>query len=597
MNVKSIIESLPGAVAVLDDRMRYVSASPSWLAFFALEPAVEGASVFDGYPPAPAKFRTSIERALAGIPGATGDRVDAVVVTVEDVTELHRSAEQRQLFYSLAVNNRDYVSIRDASYRAVFVNDAGLQLAGLRDFDEARNQPILEFFFPEDVDFVADVFLDKLRRDGSCETEIRFRNFTTGAPVWVHYSAFCLNDADGAFAGMASIARDVSGERLSRERLEEARLKAEQATLDTERRRDEFLTTLAHELRNPIAAICNGLHAILMGAEDASLKAVPMMERQAAHLARLVDDLMEASRMTTGRIELSMERVDLAEALGRAVEDNAELLGAARRAPSVCVAPGIHVDGDPARLAQVFSILLNNAGKYTPVDGTIAVTAEHSDGCVVVRIRDDGIGIPDDMLEPIFDMFAQVNPSKGGVQAGIGVGLSLARRLLDLHCGTIVALSDGLGKGSEFVVRLPLSAQPAEPAPPPDPRPAAAPLRVMVVDDDHDVADSMAMVLECLGCVVEVAYGGAAALDKAPEFMPERMFVDIGMPGMDGHETVKRLRASPGGKDIIVAALTGWGQPEDMKRSADAGFDRHFVKPISVEDIEAFIADKVEGRI
>jgi len=366
------------------------------------------------------------------------------------------------------------------------------------------------------------------------------------------------------------------------------------ALQDADRRKDEFLATLAHELRNPLAPVRNSLHILRLAADDATVARVrAVMERQVDHLVRLVDDLMEVSRITRGKIELRRERTDLARVLRAALETSQPLIDACGHRIEVDLPKEpLPLDVDPVRLAQVFSNLFNNAAKYAECPGDIRVSAWREVGQVAVSVRDDGIGIDPGMLAHVFEMFAQVDGTHRRSQGGLGIGLTLVRSLVQLHGGSVSAHSEGVGRGSEFVVRLPLAAGAeaavAAPAPPPN---EATPMRVLVVDDNRDAADSLGVLLGFLGYVVEVAHDGLGALRAVERFLPSLVLLDLGMPEMDGYEVARRLRAQPDGHALVLVALTGWGQEEDRLRSRQAGFDHHLVKPTDIDALQRLFAE------
>ncbi len=367
--------------------------------------------------------------------------------------------------------------------------------------------------------------------------------------------------------------------------LELARVRAE-----ADRRKDEFLATLAHELRNPLAPIRNGLTVMRLagGDREAVEKARGMMERQVQQMVRLIDELLDLSRISRGKVELRRERVTLASVVTSAVETSRPLIEEAGHELLVRLpAEPVFLNADTTRLAQVFSNLLNNAAKYTERGGHIRLAAEAGNGQVQVSIQDDGIGIPASMLPAIFEMFTQVDRSLEKAQGGLGIGLSIVKRLVEMHGGTVEARSAGHGKGSELIVRLPALASPAA-----EPRPTlgasdggdstepAARRRVLVADDNVDSAESLAMMLELMGNEVRTTHDGVEAVETAEEFRPSVIVLDIGMPRMNGYDACRRIREQPWGREVIIVALTGWGQAEDKRRSKEAGFDRHLVKPI-----------------
>jgi CheY-like chemotaxis protein/two-component sensor histidine kinase len=346
---------------------------------------------------------------------------------------------------------------------------------------------------------------------------------------------------------------------------------------------------LAHELRNPLAPIKNGLQvARLASAGDSLLQeTLGMMDRQLKHLVHLVDDLLDVARISSGKIELRRKRVSLGEVIARSIEATQPLIDAREHTLTVDVASEeVFVDGDFDRLSQVFSNLLSNAAKYTELGGHIRVSLEREQNSALVRVADTGVGIPPEDLQRVFDLFSQVRSHQGLAQGGLGIGLSLIRTLVEMHGGIVTVESGGRGAGSTFTVRLPLALGDSETTSSPElragPTDTTEPfaLRLLVVDDNVDSADSLAMLLEMNGHELDVANSGADALEKAQHIRYDMIFLDLGMPEMDGIETARRLRLLPNGKEIYLVALTGWGQEKDRQRTRAAGFDWHLVKPV-----------------
>ena len=374
---------------------------------------------------------------------------------------------------------------------------------------------------------------------------------------------------------------------------------------ETDRRKNEFLATLSHELRNPLAPMRTAIHALHIGGEwppgAEDLRAI--LERQLDHLTRLVDDLLDVSRITQGKIHLRREAVDLVLKLTYALENCRTPLKAAGHELAVTLPPEpVLVEGDRVRLQQVFENLIINACRYTEPRGRIDVSLALEQGEAVFRIRDNGVGIPEAMMPRIFEMFAQADSSSDRTRHGLGIGLALVKNLVQLHGGSVAVSSDGLGLGSEFVVRLPLLAadaaqrlsarQPAATTPAETPGRA---LRILVVDDNVDAAESMSMLLQILGHQVAVAQDGASALEAARALDPELAFLDIGLPEMDGYEVARRLREGAGGPRTRLIALSGYGTENDRVRSRDAGFIRHLVKPVDPKDLPGIIAGAMEA--
>jgi signal transduction histidine kinase len=374
------------------------------------------------------------------------------------------------------------------------------------------------------------------------------------------------------------------------------RKRLEQALVTADRRKDEFLAVLAHELRNPLAPIRTAVDTMwLKPLEDATLvHCRDVIGRQVEQLTRLVDDLMDVSRITRGNIKLERRPIEVAAIVRRAVETQRPLLDARRHHLIVDIPPEpLVVEGDLTRLAEAVGNLLNNAAKYTEERGTITVTVDRvSDragaaGDVLIRVRDTGMGIPPELLPTVFEMFTQIDHTLHRSQGGLGIGLALVRELVEMHGGHVEGRSEGLGQGSEFALRLPLrpdlreQVRPAEPVA--APTRAAAPLaqcRILVVDDNRDAAQSLAVMLRLTGGEVEVAHDGEEALHMAERQRPDMILLDIGMPGMNGFDVARRIRARPWGARVVLIAQTGWGQDEDRRRAQEAGFDAHLTKPV-----------------
>ena len=358
----------------------------------------------------------------------------------------------------------------------------------------------------------------------------------------------------------------------------------EAALLEADRRKDEFLAVLAHELRNPLAPIRTGLQVMRVAkGDDREVEAVRrMMERQVAHMVRLVDDLLDISRITRDKIELRKERVELASVVGSAVETSRPLIEGQGHSFSIALpAEPVWLDADGTRMAQVLANLLNNAAKYTPPGGNIRLLAETTPGGVEITVEDDGVGIPAAMLTRVFDLFAQVDRTLERSQGGLGIGLTLVKRLVEMHGGSVEARSGG--RGSAFVVRLPTVAGPPPMAIPASRSSADRPRtqrRILVVDDNEDSADSLSLLLGVMNNEVRTAYDGLAGVEAAEEFRPDVILLDIGMPKLNGFDACRRIREQPWGKAIFMIAQTGWGQEDDRRRSREAGFDHHLVKPI-----------------
>lgn len=422
--------------------------------------------------------------------------------------------------------------------------------------------------------------------------EETYRRPKDGLLIHVSVSAAPLYDAVGGVSGLMLVYADI-GERR----------RADQALKDADRRKDEFLATLAHELRNPLAPIRNALHILRLSSDrEANERARSMMGRQLEQLVRLVDDLLDMSRISRGKLELRKQRVPLSAILSSAVETSRSLIDDLGHELTVAQPEQpIILDADLIRLAQVISNLLNNSAKYTDRCGHIQLTAERQGSDVVVSVKDSGIGIAADQLPRIFEMFSQVDRSLERSQGGLGVGLTLVKRLVEMHGGQIEAKSNGLGKGAEFIVRLPVVVDTAVRLPPsamekaPDPKSSR---RILIVDDNRDSADSLATLMRIMGNDTRTAYDGLEGVTAAGEFRPAVVLLDIGLPKLNGYEACRRIRGEPWGKGVILIAVTGWGQEEDRRRSRGAGFDHHMVKPVDSHELMKLLAglQQVEGN-
>jgi PAS domain S-box-containing protein len=424
--------------------------------------------------------------------------------------------------------------------------------------------------------------LEMAGKNGRFEDE-GWRIRKDGSRFWANVVITAVHDETGALRGFAKITRDLT---------ESKRME----TLEKEGRQiNEFLAMLGHELRNPLAPIRNAV--AVMAAREVSdptiVWARELIERQVGHLSRLVDDLLDISRITRGKIALHREVLDFAAVVSRAVEATLPLLEQRHHTVEVDLGRGpMRVEGDSTRLAQVILNLLSNAAKFTPEGGRIWVRLTREGGETVLSVRDDGIGMSTELVPHVFDLFIQGDRSLDRSEGGLGIGLTMVQRLVALHGGTVAARSPGPGHGSEFLIRLPLTQSPsAEPVSDAPPEPAAGPrLRVLVVDDSEDSVESLALLLGIWGHDVTTARDGAGALDLVSRKPPHVVLLDIGLPGISGYEVAKRIRAREGGEDIVLVALTGYGQAEDRRRAKEAGFTVHLVKPVVPEALQRLLA-------
>lgn len=509
-------------------------------------------------------------------------RARAVVSTEHDITEQLRLASDAR-FRAMADDIPTLLRIEDGDGRALYLNRAWLEFTGEPEQDVLLAQGWLRYIHPEDLP-------DYLQRAGEArgvsrrfDVDLRLRR-ADGQYRWMRTTGVMRCDEDGRPIGYVSVAVDIQERKL-----------AEQALAEANARKDEFLAMLAHELRNPLAPIRNAAAVIdsVLPAEPKIAWATGVITRQSQHLARLVDDLMDVARIVSGKIALTREPIEMSVLAGRARDTAQPAMDARRQRLTVAVpAEPLYVEGDLVRLTQVVGNLLNNASKYSGEGGTIALEIRASEAGVEISVTDDGAGIAPDMLPRVFDLFVQEDKTLDRAEGGLGIGLTLVHRLVQLHGGSVEARSEGLGRGSQFLVRLPRLFLPEQargdpahggPAWPADTR------RVLVVDDNVDSAQSTAMLLEIAGHEVRLAYDGSAALALAGEFRPDVIVLDIGLPGMNGYELARHLRGRQETAGALLIALTGYGNPENAARIKAAGFDHHVVKPASPEQLSALI--------
>jgi signal transduction histidine kinase len=428
---------------------------------------------------------------------------------------------------------------------------------------------------------------------GSADSQRRFRGYEAGAVDFIHKPI----EAD-ILRSKADIFFDLYRQR-QQIAIQRDELKAHSDALEeADRRKDEFLATLAHELRNPLAPLRHGLDILRRSPDSSDAAEIrEMMDRQLVHLVRLIDDLLDVSRISQGKIELRKERIQAADVLRAALESSRPLIDSARHSLTIDMAPEpIWLDADLTRLAQVVGNLLNNAAKYTPEGGRIGLSL-HADGAdAVIAVSDNGLGIPADMQSKVFQLFAQVENHADRARGGLGIGLALAKQLVAMHDGSVTAESAGPGQGSVFTVRIPFANVEVE-AQPEAEQPAAQPaatqsLKVLVIDDNVDVAQTVGWMLEEIGHQYHLVHDGRQALEAAREFRPDAILLDIGLPVMDGYAVCRAFRQDDLFKDALIIAQTGWGQKRDKTLASEAGFDHHLVKPVAYDELERVLADK-----
>ena len=428
---------------------------------------------------------------------------------------------------------------------------------------------------------------------GSADRERRFRGYETGAVDFLQkpIEPDILRSKVNVFFELERQRQQIAGQNQE--------LKDYAAALkEADRRKDEFLAILAHELRNPLAPLKNGLRLLGESLDEERAATVrSMMDRQLVHLVRLIDDLLDVSRISQGRVELRRSPTDMRDIVGAAIELSKPALDAGQHHFTYLTAAGtLVVDADATRLAQVVSNLLNNASKYTPSGGEITLSLSRERDSAMVEVSDNGVGVDPPMMPKIFELFTQVDPSAENAKSGLGIGLALAKRLVQMHGGSISGKSEGAGRGSTFTVRVPLAPAATTVSCEPEkgePAEAASGLRVLVVDDNADVAQTLGWLLEAIGHEYEIVHDGRHALEAAKRFNPDAILLDIGLPGMDGYEVCRALRSDPRFARTAIIAQTGWGQDDDRAKTVEAGFDHHLVKPVGLDLLESVLANTV----
>lgn len=511
--------------------------------------------------------------------------------------------EHRQLLHAMLISIGDGVIATDAQGRITLLNHVAQELTGWPQ-EEARGQPLDTVFkiVNEETRASVDNPAQRALREGRIvglanHTILIARN---GIEWPIDDSAAPVRDEQGQVAGAILVFREIS----ERKRQEAQLLHQTKALQEEDRRKDEFLATLAHELRNPLSPLSNALQIWpMVEADRAQMDQLrQMMERQVAQMTRLIDDLLDVARITRGKIELRRQVADLGVLIAGAVEAVQPLLAACNHRLTVDLPPDpIYVDGDVARLTQVFGNILNNAAKYTSRDGSIHVAARRVGETAVVEITDDGAGIPQHMLTQIFEMFQQVDQTLERAHGGLGIGLTLVKRLVELHGGEVEARSGGPGKGSTIVVTLPALAQVPEST---ELKAQAAAngrggtiptLSILVVDDVQASAKTLAMMLQSIGQKVSVAHDGRAAIEWVLAHRPDLVFLDIAMPGMSGYDVAREIRSQPELNRTFLVALTGYGQDADRRRAMEAGFNHHMTKPASIDALEQLLTTRPAG--
>jgi PAS domain S-box-containing protein len=526
--------------------------------------------------------------------------VDALIVGSDIYTLDSSNAATNKLRQDVLDQMEDAVMAFDVNDHLVFMNPAAERHYRARASDSLgrTKREIFEEVWP-DGDLARRSAQNRLQSEGVYRGNL-VHVAADGVRTHVETTVTVMRDSQVSDAGHLYVIRDIS-ERFAADRELAAAAARLQVTMDAlveaDRKKDEFLATLAHELRNPLAPIRNALQIMrLSGKTEVQEDARNVIERQLKQMVHLVDDLLDVSRISQGKVELRLELADVASAVHTALETSRPLIEVGKHdlTVSLPLPQSLMVRADMTRLCQIIANLLNNAAKYTPDGGRIEVSAQREDGLAVVRVKDSGVGISPTMLPRVFDMFAQVDAQSERAQGGLGIGLALVKQLVAMHGGEVQAHSDGPGQGSEFTVRLPLAEAGAASAERIEAHKletgAEQGVRVLIVDDNIDSALTMAQVLEMLGYETRTVHDGLEAVTAAQAFAPDVVVLDIGLPRINGHEAARRIRQLPGGRDMMLVALSGWGQEDDLRKSAAAGFDRHFVKPVDLHALMEVVA-------
>lgn len=483
----------------------------------------------------------------------------------------------------------DCIKVLSATGRVLFINDHGLKL-----LEAASADQIIGKSYPELWPSAMQAPIRKALADAVAgqPTHVEGLRFTLKGRIRWWEVNFHGMHGKSREREIICIARDLTERRDREIELQAAQTRLINDLAQAEQRRTEFIATLAHELRNPLAPVRSGLQILRNAADDAAAvsRVREIMERQVGQMVHLINDLLDIARVTSGKLELQVKRVNLGDIIASAVESTAPAMAKFHHHVSVDMPPApITLFADGTRLAQVFSNLLDNAAKYTPAGGQITVQVRCSAHGVVVSFIDSGIGLAPEALQPIFDMFTHVGRDANGLQQGLGIGLNLVRRLVEMHGGEVTASSDGLGKGSEFQVALPLDLDQGEVGDIPSVRPTrpVQPIRVLIVDDNVDAASTLSMLLQSEHHRIETAFSGQQGLEMVADFKPDIVFLDIGMPQMNGYEVARAIRSMPEAGNPLLVALTGWGGESDRRRSREAGINEHLTKPADLSVIQA----------
>jgi PAS domain S-box-containing protein len=530
-----------------------------------------------------------IDDSAAPIRDDSGTAVGAVLV-FRDVTDRRRAEEAQARLAAIVESSQDAIISKTLDGVIRSWNTGAERVFGYAP-EEALGRSITLIIPPDRRDEEYEI-LARISQGERIEHFETIRVSKQGRLIDISLTVSPIRNREGRIIGASKIARDIT----DRKRVDKALAEANQ-------RKDQFIALLAHELRNPLAPLRNGLQVLRLAGTDTNAvnQAREIMDRQLSHMVRLIDDLLDISRVSQNKMELRRSRVLLKDVISSAVETARPAIEEAGHEFTISLPPEpVYLDADLTRLAQVFSNLLNNSAKYTERGGRILLSAERRVGEVSVSVRDTGLGIPANDLPRIFDMFSQVDRSVERSTGGLGIGLALVKGLVEMHGGTVTATSPGQGKGTTIEVRLPTLESTAVPAAgvasESERAPAGPRRRILVVDDNRDSANSMAMMLMLMGNEVRTAHDGIEAIETAREFHPKAILMDLGMPKLNGYKATQRIREQPWGRDMIIIAMTGWGQEADRAQSHEAGCDSHLVKPVNLSELESLLTELEGGQ-
>lgn len=620
--LRLILDNAPVFIYLVDGSGRFLSVNRGWLEQIGIDSSsVIGRALGEVFPPAvaaqfarnnacvlradgPLEFEeTQAGRTYLSVKVPVRDaagRAFAVCGMSVDITDRKRSEaalrESEDRFRSFTDSLPLIVWVHDADGAQEFVNRTFCEFFGVSR-EEMRAGRWQMLMHPEDGEAYSAAFFEAVRDRRPFHGEVRVRRHD-GEWRWIESWGRPRFSPSGEFLGFVGTSADIT----ERKRAERKVRESEAALREADRKKDEFLAVLAHELRNPLAPIRNAVHIMRApGMGQAELaEARDIIDRQVKQLVRLVDDLLDISRITVGRMALQQAVLDLRAVADDALLMSGPLLDEAEHDVTVHLPPQpVWVRGDGVRLAQVISNLLNNAARYTPPGGSVSLRVTEEGADALVLVEDTGVGLSPGVLERIFEPFVQAEGGASRAAGGLGIGLALSRSLTQLHGGTIKATSPGPGHGSCFVVRLPSAQQERPRAVAPKAAPAASgrPSRLLIVDDNQDSARSQAKMLRLLGHEVEAAFEGGEALRQVAAFRPDVVLLDLGLPGIDGYEVARRIRAMPEGGEVLLVAQTGWGQDEDRRRTAAAGFDAHLVKPVELDSLLRLLDERASSRV